>query len=77
LFGWPHKTKTELQRASEELALLERVVALVERVVCLVLTVVLALVSAVSLLLGVHWDIPAGASAGAAALTALGARLRR
>jgi hypothetical protein len=67
--GKPKRTKKELQRKSEELAL-------VERRVLLGLTVILALVSAVSPFLGTHWMVSAGSGV-AAGLSALGGRLRR
>jgi hypothetical protein len=69
MFGKPQKTKKENQRASEELAL-------VERAVLLVLAVVLALVSAISSALGAHWTVSVGSGV-AAAISALGAHSRR
>jgi hypothetical protein len=67
--GKPKRTKKELRRRSEELALREREVLLG-------LTVILALTSVIASFLGVHWPVPTGSSIGAG-LTALGARLRQ
>ena len=66
--GKPKRTKKELRRRAEELALREREVLLG-------LTVLLALASVITPFLGVHWTVPAGSSIGAG-LSALSARLR-
>ncbi len=68
MFSDPMRTKAELQRRSEELAL-------IERMVLLGLTVLLALITAVSPFLGAHWTVSAGSGVGAG-LSALGGHLR-
>ncbi len=65
----PLKTKKELKRQSEELAL-------TERRVFLVLAVVLALASVISPFLGVHGPFPTTTGVGAG-LSVLGGYLRR